>query len=64
MNPEERKRRIRKLWNKVRMFVRLRHSLNAVKVDIELREINEMLDQKMSDQDSDAEEDFDSDDEY
>ena len=64
MNPEERKRRIRKLWNKVRMVVRLRHSLNAVKVDIELREINEMLDQKMSDQDSDAEEDFDSDDEY
>lgn len=64
MNPEERKKRIRKLWNKVRMFVRLRHSLNAVKVDIELREINEMLDQKMSDQDSDAEEDFDSDDEY
>ena len=64
MNPAERKVRIKKLWNKVRMFVRLRHSLNAVKADIEIREINEMLDQQQSDQDSDADGDFDSDEEF
>ena len=65
MNPAERKVRIKKLWNKVRMFVRLRHSLNAVKADIEIREMDEMLhQQRNSEQDSDADGDFDSDEEF
>jgi len=45
MDIDERKQRIRQLWGKVRMFVRLRHNLNAVKVDIEIAEEREMLDQ-------------------
>ena len=43
MNAEERKKRIRKLWAKVRIFVRLRRSLDSVKVDMERREFVEMM---------------------
>ena len=31
MNPTERKARIRKLWNKVRMFIRVRRSVVSVR---------------------------------
>lgn len=33
------------------MFVRLRHSLSSVQVDMEIREMKEMLNQPMSDED-------------
>ena len=46
------------------MFVRLRHSLNAVRIDIEERELHEMLDQRQSDQDSEGSGEWDSDDEF
>ena len=42
MNEEQRRRRIKRLWSKVRMFVRLRRSLNSVKQDAEKREIEQM----------------------
>ena len=40
MNEAERKTRIKQLWGKVRMYVRLRNSLNSIKVDMELNELN------------------------
>ena len=43
MSALERKQRIRKLWAKVRIFVRLRRSLDSVKVDMERRELVEMM---------------------
>ena len=43
MSAVERKQRIRKLWAKVRIFVRLRRSLDSVKVDMERREFVEMM---------------------
>ena len=43
MDADERKIRIKYLWAKVRMFVFLRFSLNKVKVDVEKRELEEML---------------------
>ena len=46
MNIAERKQRIRQLWAKVRIFVRLRRSLDSVKVDMERRELVEMMYQK------------------
>ena len=56
MNQEQRTRRIKQLWSKVRMFVRLRRSLNSVKQDAERREIDEMYQQDKEDADSDSEE--------
>ena len=56
MDQAQRKRRIRQLWSKVRMFVRLRRSLNSVKQDAERREIDEMYQQDKEEGDSDSEE--------
>ena len=41
MNQDEKRKRIRQLWTKVRMFVRLRRSLSSVQQDAENREIRE-----------------------
>ena len=43
MNKEERKKRIRTLWMKVRMFVRIRRSIKSLRNDVDKREILEML---------------------
>ena len=43
MNAEEKKIRIRKLWAKARIFVRLRGVVDSVKIDVELRELHSML---------------------
>ena len=39
---QEKKTRIRRLWSKVRMYVRLRNVVNAVNLDVELRELENM----------------------
>ena len=36
---KEKKARIRRLWDKVRIFVRLRKVIRAVNLDVELREL-------------------------
>ena len=36
---KEKKARIRRLWSKVRIFVRLRKVITAVNLDVELREL-------------------------
>lgn len=43
MNKEERKKRIRTLWMKVRMFVRIPRSIKSLRNDVDKREILEML---------------------
>ena len=43
MNKEEREKRIRTLWMKVRMFVRIRRSIKSLRNDVDKREILEML---------------------
>jgi hypothetical protein len=45
MTAEERTLRIRQLWLKVKMFVRLRKSLTSVQKDVIKREINEIFKQ-------------------
>ena len=45
MTAEERTLRIRQLWLKVKMFVRLRKSLTSVQKDVVKREINEIFKQ-------------------
>lgn len=45
MNVDERKLRIRQLWLKVKMFVRLRKNFISLNRDIELREFNEVFNQ-------------------
>ena len=60
MDLQERKTRIQQLWGKVRMFVRLRHNLKSVQVDIEIAEEREMLDQGPLSDDEEDEEAFNS----
>ena len=45
MNQAEKKQRIRQLWTKVRLFVRMRSRLSNIRTDMEVRELREMMDQ-------------------
>ena len=45
MTEFERKLRIRQLWLKVKMFVRLRKSFDSLKGDIEMKEFQEVFNQ-------------------
>ena len=63
MNKVERKKRIRQLWTKVRLFVKLRIRLAAVRTDMEMREVREMMDQPLSEDDDSQDEGYNSDDE-
>ena len=65
MNQAEKKQRIRQLWTKVRLFVRMRSRLSNIRTDMEVRELREMMDQPIpsDDEDNEGDEDYNSDDE-
>lgn len=48
LSAEERKMRIKRLWGKVRMFVRLRGCFTSVRADMELKELQGMLEQRFN----------------
>jgi len=50
MTESERKIRIRQLWLKIKMFVRLRKSFDSLKGDIEMKEFEEVFNQALSDE--------------
>ena len=63
MNQAERQRRIKQLWTKARMFVRLRRSLDSVKKQAEERERLQLFQQQSQDLSDVDRTDFNSDDE-
>lgn len=59
MNESERKLRVKQLWIKARMFVRMRKVLSAVNNDAEDNFVNDMMDQAFSDVDVENCDNFD-----
>lgn len=51
MTPEEKKARIKRLWTKARLFVRIRAGLNKVQVDIDRKFFKKMMLQEQSEDD-------------
>ena len=56
MNPDQKKKRIKQLWAKVRMFVRLRNVTTGLKFDTEKREFQNMIDNQNQDSDASSDE--------
>lgn len=62
MTPDEKKQRIRRLWTKVRLYVRIRSSLGRVQDDIDRKFYNKMINQSGDDDDDDGAQEYNSDD--